>query len=590
MEKGAFTDSAPQNRPQNDNPRSRQGFQEDAPTATADQQRPSKLKFSDDELPAGEPDKKLANARRMAERTEQKLERTQQKLPSRRRLRVQTDFSPETGKASKHLKFEKEVKPQSAHIKGALPLRPVKKGANLAVGYAHRKLYQVEDENVGVKAAHRGEMAAEGGMRVLYRRHKTAPYRKVSKLQKKAAKTSAKATYRQALHDNPKLKSNLLSRFLQKKKIKRRYAKAAREAKRAGQAAKKTAVTTEKIAVRVILFIKRHPIVFGIIGLLLLLFFFISSVFTSCSSIGAGGAGSIAASTYLADDAQIDAAELAYTEWETDLLLQAKQLQSSRPGYDEYRLELDEVGHNPHELMGFLTAVYQNFTYAQVEGVLQTIFSEQYALTAAEEIEIRERITYYTVPGSGQVYTIKTPYEWHVLRIRLTAKPFSEAAASYMTEAQTQIYNVLMQTKGNRQYVGNVFGDTGWLPNVTSYYGYRVHPISGVKDNHKAADIGMAEGTEILAGHDGIVKQAGSAGDYGLIVVLEGQTADGRSLVTKYAHCSEILVRNGQQIRRGDVIARVGSTGNSTGPHLHLEVLLDGQYRNPLYFADTGSG
>ena len=63
---------------------------------------------------------------------------------------------------------------------------------------------------------------------------------------------------------------------------------------------------------------------------------------------------------------------------------------------------------------------------------------------------------------------------------------------------------------------------------------------------------------------------------------------DGKTLTTKYAHCSELLVSAGQEVKQGDVIAKVGSTGDSTGPHLHLEVLVDGQYLNPLYFTDTG--
>jgi len=98
----------------------------------------------------------------------------------------------------------------------------------------------------------------------------------------------------------------------------------------------------------------------------------------------------------------------------------------------------------------------------------------------------------------------------------------------------------------------------------------------------------MPQGTDILAGHDGTVSLAGEAGGYGLCVVLDGETNGGSALTTKYGHCSQLLVSAGQTVKAGDVIAKVGSTGNSTGPHLHLEVLLDGEYLNPLYFADTG--
>ena len=117
----------------------------------------------------------------------------------------------------------------------------------------------------------------------------------------------------------------------QKQKLKRQYAKAAREAKKAGKRAKDTAVTTEKIAASVVHAVKRHPVLCGIVILLLLVFFLIASLFSSFSNIGTGGLGSLAASTYLADDADINNAELIYTEWETDLQMQINRVESDRP-------------------------------------------------------------------------------------------------------------------------------------------------------------------------------------------------------------------------------------------------------------------
>ena len=314
--------------------------------------RNSKLEFTADELPVDRAEKKLAKARQRAERTEQKLEKAEARLPAQRKLRLETEADPQTGKRKKRLKFEKEIKSQSAHVKGALPLRPVKAAANAAVAYAHRKVYQAEDENVGVKAAHRAEMAGEAGVRIAYRRHRTRPYRRVERLQKRSARARAKATYHQALQENPQLKKNIVSRMWQKRKLKRRYAKAAREAQKTGKRVKNTAVTTERIAMHVTLFVKRHPVIFGILTLLLLLVFLISSALTSCSSIGSGSLGAMAASTYLADDHDINQGELlAYTEWETDLQLQINRVETDRPGYDEYRYQIDAVEHDPYELM-----------------------------------------------------------------------------------------------------------------------------------------------------------------------------------------------------------------------------------------------
>ena len=549
--------------------------------------KPSKLEFTADELPPEAKDNKLTQARRKAERTTEKLEQAEACLPSRRKLRIETASDPETGKAKKHLKFEQEVKSQRAHVKGSLPMRPVKAGANTAIGYAHKKIYQAEDENIGIKAAHRTELVGEAGLRTAYHRHKTAPYRRVSKLQQKSVRANAGLSYRQALYDNPELKKNVLARMWQKQKLKRQYAKAAREAKKAGTRAKDAAVTTEKIVVSIGRTIRRHPVACAIIILLLLVFFLIASVLSSFSNIGTGGLGSLAASTYLAEDQDINQAELSYTEWETDLQMEIGRVESDRPGYDEYRYNIGAIEHDPYVLMGYLTAVYQDFSYSEAEGVLRQLFQEQYSLSFSEETEIRYRTETTIDPETGEETEEEVPYEWRILNVKLTATPLENLAVSRMNEEQKEICGILLQTKGNRQYVENVFG-TNWLPYVTSYYGYRVHPISGGKDYHTGVDIGMAQGTDILAGHDGRVTLAGNAGGYGLCIAIEGEAYEGHTLTTKYGHCSQLLVSAGQEVKAGDVIAKVGSTGNSTGPHLHLEVLVDGQYLNPLYFADTG--
>lgn len=466
-------------------------------------------------------------------------------------------------------------------------MRPVKAGANTAIGYAHKKIYQAEDENIGIKAAHRTELVGEAGLRTAYHRHKTAPYRRVSKLQQKSVRANAGLSYRQALYDNPELKKNVLARMWQKQKLKRQYAKAAREAKKAGTRAKDAAVTTEKIVVSIGRTIRRHPVACAIIILLLLVFFLIASVLSSFSNIGTGGLGSLAASTYLAEDQDINQAELSYTEWETDLQMEIGRVESDRPGYDEYRYNIGAIEHDPYVLMGYLTAVYQDFSYSEAEGVLRQLFQEQYSLSFSEETEIRYRTETTIDPETGEETEEEVPYEWRILNVKLTATPLENLAVSRMNEEQKEICEILLQTKGNRQYVENVFG-TNWLPYVTSYYGYRVHPISGGKDYHTGVDIGMAQGTDILAGHDGRVTLAGNAGGYGLCIAIEGEAYEGHTLTTKYGHCSQLLVSAGQEVKAGDVIAKVGSTGNSTGPHLHLEVLVDGQYLNPLYFADTG--
>ena len=552
------------------------------------QKKPSKLEFTADELPPEKKDRKLSQAVKKAEQTEQKLERAKERLPSRRKLRMETVSDPEAGKAKKRLKLEKEVKTQRAHVKGSFPLRPVKAGANAAIGFAHKKIYEAENENIGIKAAHRTELVGEAGARTAWYRHKTATYRRAERLQKKSVRAKANAAYRQVLQERSELKKNLLARMWQKKKLKRQYAKAAREAQKAGRLAKDTAVTTEKIAMGLVRAAKRHPVICAILLFLLLVFFIIASLISSFSNVGIGGLGGIAASSYLAEDGDIDRAELAYTEWETDLQMEINRVEADRPGYDEYRYQIGAIEHDPFELMGYLTSVYQDFSYGEVEGILRELFGAQYSLTYTEETEIRYRTETETDPETGEETEVEVPYEWYILNVKLSVTPLGNVIVGRMDGEQKEVCEILLSTKGCRQYVGNVFGETNWLPFVTSGYGYRVHPISGGKDYHTGVDIGMPQGTEILAGHDGRVTLVGDAGGYGLCVAIEGRAYGEHTLTTKYGHCSQILVSAGQEVQAGDVIARVGSTGNSTGPHLHLEVLVDGQYLNPLYFAETG--
>ncbi len=568
--------------------RYRQKFRQEARSAESGAGA-SKLRFANDELPGQDAvNRKLEKAQERAARFEQRLHKAENKLPSRCKPRLETSADPATGKPKTRLRFEKEVKEKSEALKGPAALRPVKGAANLAGGMVHKQIYKNEHENVGVQAAHRAEIAGETGLRCASRAHKLAPYNKVKRLQNRTVNAQAKAAYQKALAENPELKKKKLAKAMYKKQLKRKYAKAAREAQKTGKRAKKTAVTTEKIVKEIAGAIKRHPVAALVIFLIFLLILFIASAFTSCTSIGAGSSGAFSSVSYLADDNVIDQAELTYTEWETDLQLEINRMETIRSGYDEYRYDVDEIGHDPHVLMAYLTAVYGDFNSSQAESAMRSLFDSQYHLTLTEEVERRTRTEPATDPTTHQQTTTNVAYDYKILNVKLTSVSLESVVSGRVNTEQRDACDTLLTTKGCRQYVKNVFGSTNWLSNVTSYYGYRVHPVSGVKDYHTGVDIGMPQGTVIRAGHDGVVTVAGNSGGYGLCVIIEGDTPTGKTLMTRYGHCSQLLVAAGANVHAGDVIAKVGSTGTSTGPHLHLEVLLDGHYLNPLYFAETG--
>ena len=453
----------------------------------------------------------------------------------------------------------------------------------------HKEISEIERENVGVETAHKAEQAAE---RVIHtnkrvagavlRFHRNAPHRRAAKLGKRAMSANVKASYQKAVRENPKLKGSALSRFIQRRKIKRQHAQAYRQAQRAGGAIKRGGSVFTKATQFVSRVITRNPKALVTLALMFLVVVMLFSIISSCSSLIIGGFTNVLGSSHLAESEDINNASIIYTQWENELRQQIENVEADHPGYDEYRFFLDEIGHDPRELMAFLTAVYHNFQFADVYPTLRELFNEQYQLEFIPEVEIRTRTVTNIDPDTGESYEDIEEYEWHILNIILTVTPLSEIIAGRMDDEQREHFDLIMESGGNRQYITNPFA-FDWTPFITSHFGYHIHPISGVPEFHTGIDIAVPQGTPILAGQDGIITLAGPAGDYGLMVAIDG----GAGIVSRYAHCSEILVSVGQHVLRGDVIARVGSTGVSTGPHLHLEVIVNGVFFNPIFFAES---
>lgn len=128
--------------------------------------------------------------------------------------------------------------------------------------------------------------------------------------------------------------------------------------------------------------------------------------------------------------------------------------------------------------------------------------------------------------------------------------------------------------------------DFNWYSSVTSYYGYRIHPISGANQLHNGMDIGAPEGTKVMAGLTGTVTTSAYNDSYGNYVVIK----DSKGYELRYAHLSSRSVSAGASVTKGDEIGLVGNTGNSTGSHLHIELLKNGERLNPIFYLETGEG
>jgi len=321
--------------------------------------------------------------------------------------------------------------------------------------FVHGKLYEVEHENVGTEGAHRSELAAESVYRFGRRKLRKAiwehPAKAVERAESKHIKATADYYYRKTVEEHPEMQEGgAVSRYLQKQKIKRQYAKQAREAARqTAKAAEGTASVTGKLTEKVSAYIKEHP---G--GLLLLLAaFLLLVVLQSCMSslvtVGNGVAGAIGASTYAAADADLLGAEAAYCALE-DELQRCLDTYTRTHDYDEYHFDLDTIEHDPYVLLSIVCALHEGeWTLDEVRGTLQMLFDRQYILTEDVVVEVRYR-TVTRTDSDGNDYDVEVPYNYYICTVTLENFNLSHLPVYLMDEETLSRYALYMATLGNR--------------------------------------------------------------------------------------------------------------------------------------------
>ena len=401
-----------------------------------------RLRFTEEERS----DPALEKPIRKAEKAAAKADRAQAKIPKKQVRR--TSIDPETGKVTTKLVLEDKKKPPSK-LSHAVRDAP----GDAVLGKIHKEIRETEQDNVGVESAHKSEEAAETGARLVregYRSHKLKPYRKAAKAEQKLEKANVNALYQKSLRDNPQLASNPFSRWQQKQAIKKEYAAAKRAGQTAGGTAKtasktgKAAKTVKEKAQQAGAFVMRHKKGAGIVLALFLVVCLLMNTVSSCSMLGQGIGSVVSGSTYPSDDPELVAVEADYAAKETQLQAEIDNIESSHPGYDEYRYNLDMIGHDPHELAALLSAVLQGYTQSSAQGELERVFSAQYTLTLTEEVEIR---TYTDEDGDEH------EYEYRILHVTLESRPISALASEILTEDQLEMYQVYRATLGNKPLI-----------------------------------------------------------------------------------------------------------------------------------------
>ena len=397
-----------------------------------------RLHFTDEERA----DPALEKPIRKADRAAAKADKAQAKI-SKRQVRQKT-VDPKTGKVTTKLVLEDKKKPPSK-LSHAVRDAP----GDAALGKLHKEIRKTEQDNVGVESAHKSEEAAETGARLFregYRSHKLKPYRKAAQAEQKLEKANVNALYQKSLRENPQLTSNPFSRWQQKQAIKKEYTAAKRAGNTANTAKKtgKAAKTVKEKAQQAGAFIMRHKKGFLLVGAIFLLICLLLNTMSSCSMMAQSIGSAISGSTYPSDDPELVAVEADYAAREAVLQAEIDNIESSHPGYDEYRYDLDMIGHDPHELAAYLSAVLQGYTRQSAQAELERVFSAQYTLTLTEEVQIR---TYTDEDGDEH------EYEYRILHVKLESRPISSLATELLTPDQLEMYQVYRQTLGNKPLI-----------------------------------------------------------------------------------------------------------------------------------------
>ncbi len=454
---------------------------------SAVKERSSRLQFTDEERNTPELGKYIEKSDKAADR----LDAARAAIPKEKKLVRERSFDEATGKGKTRLRFEEHDKPPGFKEKHS----PLSRPAQEAGIFVHNKVHSVEKDNSGVEGAHKSEEAAEKGLkygarkvREGYRSHKLKPYRAAAKAERAAEKANVNYLYQKALQDNPQIAaSNPASRFMQKQRIKRQYAKAmkkggaaaaAKTAENTRKAAKKTAEETKKT----VSFVARHPVGVIIAVAALLLSVMIFSGLSSCSSIFSGTMNGVLGTSYTSEDSDLVAVENTYAGKEAALQSQIDNIESTYPGYDEYRYDLDDIFHNPHELASYLTALLQSYTPASAQAELNRVFDNQYTLTVTPTVEVRYRTETTTDPVTGETTTEQVPYNYYILNVSLTNTPISSLAPSLLTPEQLDMFRVYLETSGNKPLI---FGG-GSANSTPSEDLSGVHFINGTRPGNTA--------------------------------------------------------------------------------------------------------
>ena len=424
--------------------------------------------------------RRIERLERKSQKAHERLDAAREKLPTKKVVKKERVFDEETGKGKNRLHFEDELKIPKGQSKLQFEAdKTVRKVGDTLASGIHGKIHEVEQENSGVEAAHKTEIAAESVVRH-YQHHTersaNKPFEKVSKLEQKAEAADRKLHFEKTVAENPEMKTSRanMNKHYQKQHIKKEYA-AARKAgtQTASTTTKSTGKTIRaKASDKVKDFIAKNKKVFAWLGAGLMILILLSAGISPCTAMFTSTTSSVIATSYLSEDDAMTGAEAQYCQMEAELQSYLDNYERTHD-YDEYHFDLDAIEHDPYVLISILSAFNEGeFTLDEVQGLLQTLFDQQYILTEDVEVEVRYRTetrtgtTTVTDPETGETstetytYEVEVPYNYYICTVTLENFDLSHLPVYIMNEDQLSMYSAYMSTLGNRE---DLFPGSGYV-------------------------------------------------------------------------------------------------------------------------------
>ncbi len=545
---------------------------------------------------------------------EEKLGKRIQKKEShmRKKTHLQFERSRENDKYVRRLKQT----PKMYRTRDLAVTRMARGGGRVLFRRAEAMYFADDENNISQKIAHDGYRTGKYGGRYAYRKlsHPVNKLRNRSYLNTKdnygrtekrelrherradkyRFKLAMESAWQKELRTNEAMRQ-LSARERLKKKIqfKHAYKKQHEQTfvqKAKNNFAKAVKKTKRNIAKRV----KTLMLACGVFLIVGTLFYMLTSCSTIAATFGTESVVHMMAGLFVTGFDEITAGDEYFSKLLNDLQNHILDIEKNNPGYDEYQYWVNGVQvadaeamtayitYEQIELASFLSTKIPEYTLETAIPLMDELFTKMFILEQEEIIEERERV------AKNEDGTIKTDsegkaemekYDCHIWKTSLTYKTIAEIMKEELTEDEYSQFDTFCRSEGNLKIYNSPFAFE-WHPYISSYFGYRNHPIDGVASMHKGIDIAVPAGTKIYSVMEGTVTTSTysqSAGNWIVIVDKDGY-------VSKYMHCSTLLVGAGTKVRKGQLIATVGSTGHSTGNHLHLQLEdPSGQYINPLY-------